>query len=69
MTEWWCHPSVVLLAGATLLPALRATWRRPLTVILPLAALALCALAPHGTWGGFEFFDWRLSPWRVDLIP
>lgn len=68
MTEWWGHPSVVLLAGAALLPLLRAAWRKPLTVLLPLAALALCALAPHGGRDGFEFFGWQLSPWRVDKL-
>lgn len=68
MTEWWAHPSVVLLAGAALLPLLRAPWRRPLTVLLPLAALALCALAPQDSRAGFEFFGWQLSPWRVDKL-
>ena len=68
MTEWWYHPSVVLLAGAMLLPVLGAAWRRPLTIVLPLTALALCALAPHGSRAGFEFFGWQLSPWHMDRL-
>ncbi len=64
----WLHPALLLVAAAAAVPLLPSRAGRALSVAAPLAALAVCISAPHGLHGGFEFFGWRLSPWRADAL-
>lgn len=64
----WLHPALLPVAAAAAVPLLPSRAGRALSVAAPLAALAVCLSAPHGSWAGFDFFGWRLSPWRADAL-
>ncbi len=67
MTEL-LHPALLLVAAAAAVPLLPSRAGRALSVAAPLAALAVCLSAPHGSWAGMDFFGLRLSPWRADAL-
>ena len=67
MTDW-LHPSLVLLAGAGLLPLLPPALRKVWLVLVPLAGLAVIwSLAP-GEFGQINFLGMPLVTGRVDEL-
>ncbi len=68
MSELWIHPSVILLAGALLVPFVRGKARNALLLGIPLLAFARIASLAHGTFGTVQFLDWTLTFGRVDRL-
>jgi len=68
MSELWIHPSVILLAGALLVPFVRGKARSALLLLVPLLAFARIASLAHGTFGTVQFLDWTLTFGRVDKL-
>ncbi len=68
MSELWIHPSVILLAGAALVPFVRGKARSALLLLIPLLAFARIASLDHGTFGTLQFLDWKLTFGRVDRL-
>lgn len=70
MTAGFFHPSLLLIAGALLLPFVRGPLRKPYLFLVPL--LALCAVVVNatlsGTFGVTDFLDWQLVFGRVDKL-
>lgn len=70
MTSGFLHPSILLIAGALLLPFIRGPLRRPYLFLVPL--LGLCAVLYNttltGNHGLVDFLDWQLVFGRVDKL-
>jgi len=71
MSNLWIHPSLVLIAGALLLPLVPRRFKKSFLMAVPLAVFGLViwmAFAPKGTFGEIEFLDWTLVFGRVDAL-
>ncbi|MFZ5775356.1 MAG: Na(+)/H(+) antiporter subunit D [Thermodesulfobacteriota bacterium] len=68
ITDFWLHPSLILILGAIVLPFIPKVLKRPYLVIVPtLAFLDVLAMQGHnGTFGVVRFLDWFLTFGRVD---
>jgi multicomponent Na+:H+ antiporter subunit D len=67
----WIHPSLVLIAGALLLPLIPKAFKKTFLLAVPLAAFAAVLamlLAPHGNHGVVSFLGWTLTFGRVDAL-
>ena len=70
MTSSFIHPSVLLIAGALLLPFIRGPLRKPYLFLVPLLALCVVVLNTTlaGNFGVVPFLDWQLVLGRVDKL-
>jgi multicomponent Na+:H+ antiporter subunit D len=68
MNDVWLHPSLILLAGAILVPLLRGRARTVLLVVVPALAFLQVLSAGHGIYGVTRFADWSLTFGRVDRL-
>lgn len=64
----WLHPSLILLAGAALVPLLRGRLRQAWLVALPAIVLAVLVTLEPGTYGQFSFLNFDLVTGRVDSL-
>ncbi len=62
------HPSLVLIAGALLVPLFSGRARQIYLVALPLAVLGLILSLPHGSFGAVRYLDFDLTMLRVDPL-
>ncbi len=68
MSEFWIHPSLILFAGAAILPLLRAPERRIWLLAVPAVVLALVLTMPTGQFGSVAVLEWTLVFGRVDAL-
>jgi multicomponent Na+:H+ antiporter subunit D len=70
MTSGFIHPSVLLIAGALLLPFIRGPLRKPYLFLVPLLALGAVVSnsALTGNFAAVPFLDWQLVLGRVDKL-
>ena len=70
MTSSFIHPSLLLIAGALILPFVRGPLRRPYLFLVPLLALGAVMLNTglSDTFGVYRFMDWELVFGRVDKL-
>lgn len=70
MTFGFIHPSVLLIAGALLLPFVRGPLRQPYLFLVPLLALGVVVLNSSlaGNYALLSFLDWQLVFGRVDKL-
>ena len=70
MTLGFIHPSLLLIAGALLLPFVRGPLRQPYLFLVPLLALGAVLLNSTltGHWAVVDFLDWQLVFGRVDKL-
>lgn len=70
MTFGFIHPSLLLIAGALLLPFIRGPLRQPYLFLVPLLALGAVLLNSTltGHWAVVDFLDWQLVFGRVDKL-
>ncbi len=71
MNNLWIHPSLVLLAGALLLPLIPKALKKAFLLLVPLAAfgVVLSMLGrPGALHGQIDFLDWTLTFGRVDKL-
>jgi multicomponent Na+:H+ antiporter subunit D len=68
MTDFWLHPSMVLLAGALLVPLLKGRARTALLVAVPVLTFLVVISMEPGNHGVFRFLDWQLTFGRVDRL-
>lgn len=68
ITDFWLHPSLILIVGALILPFIPKVVKKPYLVIVPaLAFLDVVQMqGHHGTFGVVQFMDWFLTFGRVD---
>ncbi|MDX9835854.1 MAG: Na+/H+ antiporter subunit D, partial [Desulfobulbus sp.] len=70
MEAGFIHPSLLLIAGALLIPFIQGPLRRPYLFLVPLLALVAVVLnaAQSGSFATFAFLDWQLVFGRVDKL-
>jgi multicomponent Na+:H+ antiporter subunit D len=72
MIDWpalgWVHPSVVLAAGALLVPVLTGRVRQAYLLLVPAVALAIIATTPQGLFGVVDFLELPLTMVRIDAL-
>ncbi|HLP03022.1 MAG TPA: Na(+)/H(+) antiporter subunit D [Opitutaceae bacterium] len=71
MNNLWIHPSLVLIAGALLLPLIPKTLKKAFLLFVPLAAfgVVLSMLGrPDALHGQVDFLNWTLTFGRVDKL-
>jgi multicomponent Na+:H+ antiporter subunit D len=70
MTDLWIHPSIILLAGAVILPLLPASLRKIFLVLVPaLAFVDVFTMQGHnGSFGIYQFMDWTATFGRVESL-
>ena len=68
MNSFWLHPSLILIAGALLLPAVPARLKKGFLLLVPALLFARILTMAHGTFGEVHFQDWVLVFGRVDAL-
>jgi len=73
MNNFWLHPSLILIAGALLLPAVPARLKKGYLLLVPVLLFArIVMMTPHGSvaevHGEVHFLDWVLVFGRVDRL-
>jgi multicomponent Na+:H+ antiporter subunit D len=68
MSELWIHPSLILVAGALLLPAVPERLRKGWLLLIPLLVFARIATLSKGTFGEVHFLQFTLVFGRVDTL-
>jgi multicomponent Na+:H+ antiporter subunit D len=68
MGDFWIHPSLILVAGALLLPLVPQAAKRTWLLIVPALAFGAVLTMNAGTHGQFGFLNWTLTFGRVDAL-
>jgi multicomponent Na+:H+ antiporter subunit D len=68
MSEFWVHPSLILLLGAAVVPLLPGRVKRVWLLAVPVVAFARTVALGHGTFGAVKFLQWTLVFGRVDAL-
>ena len=68
MSEFWIHPSLILLVGALLLRLVPAGLKKTWLMLVPAAAFARVLMLTPGTFGEVPFLEWTLTFGRVDKL-
>ena len=70
MTTSFLHPSLLLIAGALLLPFIKEPFRKPYLLLVPIFTFVdvvyLCF--NQGIYGQVAFLDWQLTFGRIDAL-
>ncbi len=62
------HPSAFYLIGGLLIPLLKGRVRQGYMLLIALLAFFAVVNMPHGTFGVYEFLDWKLTFGNVDKL-
>jgi multicomponent Na+:H+ antiporter subunit D len=68
MTQFWLHPSLILIFGALLLPLVPARLKQAFLLALPIGVFARILMMTQGTFGQVHVLDWLLVFGRVDAL-
>jgi multicomponent Na+:H+ antiporter subunit D len=68
MSEFWIHPSLILILGALLLPLMPARLKPGYLILVPLLVFARVWTMQKGVFGEVHFLDWTLTFGRVDAL-
>ncbi len=68
MSDLWVHPSLILIAGALLLPAIPERLRKGWLLLVPLLVFARIATLSKGTFGEVHLLQFTLTFGRVDAL-
>ena len=70
MTTSFLHPSLLLIAGALLLPFIKEPFRKPYLLLIPLLTFVDVVYLGfnQGIYGQVAFLDWQLTFGRIDAL-
>jgi len=68
MNNFWLHPSLILLAGALLLPLVPAAVKKGYLLLIPVLLFVRILSMGQGDFGHVNFLDWELRFGRVDQL-
>jgi multicomponent Na+:H+ antiporter subunit D len=66
MSDFWVHPSLILILGAVLLPLIPERAKKVWLLLVPVLAFGRVLALEHGTYGEVKFLQWTLVFGRVD---
>ncbi len=62
------HPSVFYLLGGLLIPLFKGRIKQGYMLLLALSAFIAVVIMPHGTYGVYEFLNWKMTFGQVDKL-
>ena len=68
MINNFIHPAVFYLLGGLLIPLLRGKVKQGYMLLLVVAAFLAVVIMPQGTYGVYEFLNWKLTFGNVDKL-
>ncbi len=68
MNEFWLHPSLILIVGALLLPAVPQALKKAWLLIIPVLVFVRVLNMGLGDFGDVQFLGWSLEFGRVDKL-
>ena len=68
MSEMFIHPSVFFILGGLLIPFLQGRIKKGYMIFVALLAFFAVFIMPHGTYGVYEFLEWKLTFGNVDKL-
>src|SRR5438045_3998604 len=68
MSSFWIHPSLILIAGALLLPPVPARLKKAYLLLIPGLVFIRTLTLSAGVFGHVQFLDWALVFGRVDKL-
>ena len=68
MINDFIHPAVFYLLGGLLIPLLRGKVKQGYMLLLVVAAFLAVVIMPQGTYGVYEFLNWKLTFGNVDKL-
>ncbi|MDD3180810.1 MAG: Na(+)/H(+) antiporter subunit D [Opitutaceae bacterium] len=68
MSSFWLHPSLILIAGALLLPLMPARLKQGWLLLVPILAFARILAMSQGVFGEVRFLQFTLVFGRVDAL-
>lgn len=68
MSSFWIHPSLILIAGALLLPLVPARLKKAYLLLIPGLVFIRTLTLSAGVFGHVQFLDWALVFGRVDKL-
>jgi multicomponent Na+:H+ antiporter subunit D len=68
MSNFWLHPSLILILGGLLLPLVPSRLKKVWLLLVPVLVFARVLTMAKGTFGQINFLDWTLVFGRVDAL-
>ena len=68
MSNFWLHPSLILILGGLVLPLLPARLKRGYLLLIPVLVFGRMLTLSKGVFGQVSFLDWTLVFGRVDAL-
>jgi len=68
MSDFWIHPSLILILGALLLPLIPAVAKKTWLVLIPILVFARIIMMERGVFGQVDILEWTLTFGRVDPL-
>ncbi len=66
MSDFWLHPSLILVLGALALPLVPRGFKKAWLLLVPLLVLGRTLTLQHGVFGVVKLADWSLTFGRID---
>lgn len=68
MSDFWLHPSLILVLGALALPLVPRGFKKAWLLLVPLLVLGRTLTLQHGVFGVVKVADWSLTFGRIDSL-
>src|SRR5580765_933494 len=68
MSNFWLHPSLILIFGAVLLPLIPARLKKVYLLLIPGLVFVRTLTLTQGSFGHIQFLSWGLVFGRVDRL-
>jgi multicomponent Na+:H+ antiporter subunit D len=68
MSDFWLHPSLILILGSLLIPFVPARLKKGYLLLIPLLVFVRILMMSKGTFGEVSFLNWTLVFGRVDAL-
>jgi multicomponent Na+:H+ antiporter subunit D len=68
MSNFWLHPSLILILGSLLIPWIPARLKKGYLLLIPVLVFTRILSLHHGTFGSVKFLDWTLVFGQVDSL-
>ena len=65
-SDFWIHPSLILILGALLLPLIPSVAKKAWLILIPVLVFVRIVMMQKGVFGQVTFLDWTLTFGRVD---
>lgn len=68
INDIFIHPSMFYILGGLLIPLFKGRIKQGYMLLLALSAFIAVVIMPHGTYGVYEFLNWKMTFGQVDKL-